>query len=107
MILVFELSMPQISTWNNRWSGEGKYFAKTRSFQGREQTSLANEILDNQPYRYDFGDGWGAMVKVRHVDSNEAAKVRRKSDGFMAYDWMIDSIIGHRRIHPDLVKRGR
>jgi hypothetical protein len=49
-------------------------------------------------YHYNFGDGWAAGVSVRTVDAAEARKLRRKSDGFSGYDWMIDSIVQHGEI---------
>lgn len=102
MILVFELSMPNVNTWNGSWSGAGKIFARTRTLpNNKKQGRIAQQILDNQPYRYNFGDGWTAMVKVYSTDSKEAAKIRRNSEGFLGYDWMIESIKNALTIHPD------
>lgn len=96
MILCFELSMPNVGSWNGKWSGEADYYAKTRSFgRGKEAIAKASEILDAGYYHYNFGDGWSAGVSVRRVDSRESAKIRRRSRGFCGYDWMIDSILKH------------
>jgi len=58
----------------------------------------AQEILDKGYYRYDFGDGWAAGVTVRKVDTKEAGKIRRKTNGFCGYDWMVQSIQDHGKI---------
>lgn len=92
MILEFKLSMPNVGSWNGKWSREGEYFAKIITFRGKKSIQRANEIKDKS-YYYDFKDGWGASISVRQVDSKEASKLRRKSQGFRGYDWMIDSIV--------------
>ena len=101
MILAFELSMPGVSSWNGRWSGEGRNYVKVVNM-GRTQKAeaKAREILDKEYYRYSFGDGWAAGVSVKQVDAREAAWLRRKSDGFCGYDWMVDSIRMHGEIQP-------
>ena len=37
--------------------------------------------------------GWGANVEVKIVKADEAANLRRKTEGFCGYEWMIDSIL--------------
>ncbi len=93
MILAFTLSMPGVNSWNGKWSGEGRLYAKVINF-GRTKKAIAkaSEILDIGYFRYNFGDGWSAGVKVTEVDAKEAAKIRRNSKGFYGYDWMIESI---------------
>lgn len=93
MILEFKLSMPNIGSWNGKWSGEDEYFAKIITFRTKEKINRAKEMLEKGGYIYDFKDGWVASVSIRQVDSKEATKLRRKSKGFRGYDWMIDSII--------------
>lgn len=94
MLLSFVLSMPNVNTWNGRWSGEDSFYAKVVNFgQGKKNNEKAQEILDEGYYYYNFGDGWGAGITVSQVDSAEARKIRRKSQGFSGYDWMITSII--------------
>ena len=50
------------------------------------------ELIENSPHLYDFGDGWSAKVSVRAVDAAEARKVRKVSQGFCGYDWMVQSL---------------
>jgi len=94
MILAFTLSMPNANSWNGKWSGSTKYYARTHNFgkskKGEEQ---AKSILAKKYYHYNFGDGWAAGVSVKEVDSKSAAKIRKNSAGFCGYDWMINSII--------------
>jgi hypothetical protein len=94
MRIEFKLSMPNIGSWNGKWSGEERYYARVYIL-GDEK---AKKILEKGYYHYDFGDGWAAGIDVRKVDSKEAAKLRKKSVGFDGYDWMIDSIIDNGKI---------
>lgn len=99
MLIAFELSMPNINTWNNRWSGEGKYYARVKNFgRTEEKNKIAKKVLEKGSYYYNFGDGWGMSISVREVDSKEAQKIRRKTDGFMGYEWAITSIIEKQKI---------
>lgn len=93
MILCFELGMPNNNSWNGRWSGEGNCYARVIDFgRSKKATAVAEQILKEGYYYYNFGDGWGASVTVRQVDSKEAVQIRKKSRGFCGYDWMIQSI---------------
>ena len=93
MILAFTLSMPNVASWNGKWSGEGMLYAKVINFgRSKKADEKAKAILDHGYYRYDFGDGWSAGINIKAVSPKEAASIRRKSKGFCAYDWMIDSI---------------
>jgi hypothetical protein len=98
MLLKFELSMPNVGSWNNKWTGEGRLYARVKSFVGKEKLQLAKELLDIGSFYYNFGDGWGASVNVTQILAPEAKKVRAKSKGFYGYDWMIDSIIENKKI---------
>lgn len=83
--ILFTLTMPRVNTWNNRYSGEGRLYAKTRRIKDHPN------IKEGQ-YEYDFGDGWTACVTVEFVDRVVAEKARKKSVGFSTYGWMIESI---------------
>lgn len=91
MILLFTLSMPNIGSWNGKWTGEGNLYAKTRTFRRKDDIKIANKLEGT--YYYNFGDGWSASIKVEKISSSDAKKINKKSHGFCGYEWMIDSII--------------
>ncbi len=95
--VVFELTMPGVGSWNGRWSGESKYYAVTRSASKKYEAEL-RKALEKPSYYYSWSDGWAASVHVREVDAKEAAKCRKKSQGFCNYGWMVDSILKYGRI---------
>lgn len=94
MIICFTLSMPNVGSWNGKWTGSSNYYAITKNI-GRTKKAIekGEKILKEIYYIYDFGDGWTAKVSVSKVDAKEAANIRRKSNGFCRYDWMVDSIL--------------
>ena len=93
MFLCFELSMPNVGSWNGKWTGEKKYYAKIINFgQSKQGIKKATEILSKGYFHYSFGDGWSAGISVKEVNAKEAARIRRKSNGFWSYDWMVESI---------------
>lgn len=97
MIISFQLTMPNRSSWNGKWSGDEKKFYVIRSIPKRFITK--NEHLktvlekgrDSWYYRWD--DGWGANVCAEIIDATEAKKRRKVTAGFCGYGWMIDSIL--------------
>jgi len=91
-IICHELSMPGRNTWNGAWSGEGRLYAIIRRYKSKKREKLAESILKRSAYSYCWDDGWRARVNIREVDFEEARKLRRKSEGFCGYDWMVDSI---------------
>ena len=100
MYLSFELSMPNVASWNGTWSGEDRFYAIIVNFRGATAIEKAIQIRDKGYFYYNFGDGWGAGISVREVDAKEAAKIRRRSQGFCGYNWMVDSILKDGRIMP-------
>lgn len=99
MILSFTLSMPNVASWDGKWSGQDRLYVKVHNFgRGKSGDAEAQEILDKGYFHYSFGDGWSAGVTVKEVDSREALRLRSKSAGFCGYDWMIDSIIKNMKI---------
>lgn len=92
MILCFSLSMPGCPSWNGRWSGEDRLFARTWTASSKKSKERASEIIKGSPYYYRWDDGWAASVSVKEVTSQEATKIQKKSAGFYGYDWMIESI---------------
>lgn len=91
MLLSFELSMPGVASANGKWTGASKRYVRVENVPKK---SLAKPGY----YVYDFGDGWRASVTVREVDGATARKLRRLSDGFCGYDWMISDIRQYGRI---------
>ena len=95
MVVAFVLSMPNIGSWNGKWTGEDSLYARVRNIPKEKVDSL----LKKAKFYYDFGDGWGASVAVKAVSASEATKIRKKSKGFYGYDWMIESILQDGNIH--------
>lgn len=75
-MIIFTLSMPTRGSWNGRWSGEDRVYA--RIFHNND---VPKDIIGKDFY-YNWDDGWCACVSVTKVDSKEAAKIRKKSAGF-------------------------
>lgn len=88
MTLIAELTMPNVGSWNGKWSGEKDRFTKvfTTSKSKKMQKYIGN-------YYYNFGDGWGANIEIRERLPKE--KITNK---FCGYDWMISSIKEHKEI---------
>jgi len=97
MLLSFELTMPNIASWNGHWSGEDKkYFIikkVSKKFFDRQEyfRTLKEKGYDNFYYRWE--DGWGANVRVEIIDGKKSAERRKQSQGFAGYDWMVQSIM--------------
>ena len=85
----FILTMPNVGSWNGKWSREKDEFSVIRRVKEKKIKEL--EIPKN--FYYDFKDGWGANVEMRF------AKLREKAtNNFAGYDWMIDSILDKGKI---------
>lgn len=97
MIISFELTMPNVGSWNGKWTGEkNKYFAH-RTISKKQATELFKDkhILS---FYYSFGDGWGANVACQKVDSVKKRSEEKISKGFCGYDWMISEILKYGKI---------
>jgi len=93
MILAFSLSMPNVGSWDGKWTGANNFYTRLVNFgRSKKSTEKAQKILDEGYFHYDFGDGWSAGITVKRVNANEALKIRKKTKGFCGYDWMIASI---------------
>lgn len=86
MRLIAELTIPNVGSWNGRWSGEKDKYTKVFSTSKKMMEYIGN-------YYYNFGDGWGVNVQIREAEPRE--KITNK---FCGYDWMIDSIKEHKKI---------
>jgi hypothetical protein len=94
MIVAYILTMPNNNSWNGKWTGDGKLYVRTRSYRNEKKAPAEGD------HYYNFGDGWGANVQVRHVERGEATRLKNRSKGFCGYEWMIDEIERHGRILP-------
>jgi hypothetical protein len=101
MLIKFELNMPSVGSWNNKWTGEKDLYARIVKFTSKERKMLAEELLKIGGFIYNFGDGWVASVCLEKIDSKEAQKIRKCSKGFYGYDWMITSILKNKSIKVD------
>ena len=81
MILRFELTMPNVGSWNGVDTG-----AKDNCYIFKNVPNKKADELDGKSYHYSFGDGWSANIYVK--------KSRRsKTSGFRGYDWMVGEIL--------------
>lgn len=86
-MIVFKLTMSGVGSWNGRWSGEGKFYAKAMY-----ETSVPRNLW-GKSFFYRWDDGYEACVDILKMPFKEARKMERKSNGLFRYDWMIRSII--------------
>jgi len=96
----FYLSMPNNNSWDGKWSGEGRLYAKRRKLTKTLKDKIEQLLdgQDSQGFYFGWSDGWGANVEVKLINGKEARKISTKSKGFCGYDWMIDSILKHGKI---------
>ena len=87
-LLCFTLSMPNVGSWNGKWSGKNNLYCQVRSLPQDRAEAIAKKGY----FYYSFGDGWSAGVTAKIVDAKEAARFRKATKGFCGYEWMIDSI---------------
>lgn len=98
-LLSFELSMPNVGSWNGKWTGEGRPYIAVDCLL-KNDAEKARAILDKGYFYYNFGDGWSAGITVKEIPNRKtAAKMRKISAGFCGYDWMVRSIIKDMEIH--------
>lgn len=101
MILAFHLSMPNCASWNGRWSGKGRKYVIVKTFRTKKAIAKATTIRDKGYYHYSWSDGWGAGITVKEVEKGEAAKLRKESQGFAGYNWMVDTICDYGKLMAD------
>lgn len=88
-MIVFLLDMPNRGSWNDKWSGEGRCYARVY-----KDNKVPTELV-GKTYYYRWDDGWTASITVQKIDANEVKYYRKNSVGFFGYDWMIESLINH------------
>lgn len=97
MIISFELTMPNVGSWNGKWTGADKKYYHIRKvskkYFDKQEHFKDLQAKSRDSWYYNFGDGWGANVSAEIVNSQEATKRRKLSKGFCGYEWMVDSIV--------------
>jgi len=96
-MLLFELTMPNVGSWNGKWTGEKNVYAVKSSLSKKQVTALLGD-KEQESWYYNFGDGWGVNISCRIVTSAEATRVMKRSSGFCGYEWMVTSIIKYGEI---------
>jgi hypothetical protein len=92
--LSFELTMPNIGSWNGKWTGADKKYYIIKSISDKYYNKILVPLFENNHnWYYNFGDGWGANIELQFITSKEVIKRRKLSKGFAGYDWMVDSIL--------------
>lgn len=102
--LSFELTMPNVGSWNGKWTGADKKYYIIKKVSDRyfesdikklftKSDQIKPQIGAKANFYYNFGDGWGANVEMQIVTTDEAKKRKKNSKGFAGYDWMVESII--------------
>ncbi len=89
--------MPNVGSWNGKWTGQSSKYYRHKTMCKRDAEKIMKG-QDRQSWYYNFGDGWGANVSVTIVLSKEKNKREKISKGFAGYDWMIEEIIQYGRI---------
>ena len=87
----FRLSMPNVGSWNGRWSGEGRNYTIVRKISDSWVSKLLSG-KNSASWSHRWGDGWSAHISARIVPVGERLK---KSDGFYGYDWMVSNILAY------------
>lgn len=101
MNIAFFLSMPSCPSWDGRWSGEGRKYVLVKKYTTTKGIADAQQMVEKGSYWYSWSDGWGAEVSVKEVDAKEARALKKESQGFSGYDWMVDSICSYGKIMND------
>lgn len=101
MTLAFILTMPNVGSWNGKWSQADKLFCVLKKFDGQKGAARAAKLIAGSSYYYRWSDGWGASIEVKAVDAADARKMRKHSSGFCGYNWMIESILTYGKIYAD------
>lgn len=94
--------MPNVNSWNGKWTGADKKYYRIEGFTSSKNKERIHELLDGKTWNswyYDFGDGWGASIKMEIVEAAEARKRQKQSAGFCGYEWMITSILKYGKIY--------
>lgn len=92
------LSMPNVGSASGRWSGEDRPYVHLMRVSERNKKELKEKLDVIGYYYHDFGDGWGAGITIKEVDAVEYKHLKKITRGFAGYEWMVKSILTHKRI---------
>ena len=92
-MILFKLTMPNVGSWNGKWTGEGNLYCISRKL-----SKPIEENLDGKDFFYRWEDGWSACVSCTKMSAVEARRLTKKSKGFYGYNWMVDSILKYGEI---------
>jgi hypothetical protein len=96
MLVSFQLTMPNVGSWNGKWSGANKKYYRVQNISKTwiKKQEHFKDLLEKgrDSWHHSWNDGWGANVTVEIIDATEAKKRRKESAGFCGYEWMIDNI---------------
>lgn len=94
-MIVFELTMPNVGSWNGHWSGENDkhIIVKDERYLRPKQKENLPKILEQENFWYRWDDGWTACISVSKMFAKDANKLKKQSRGFYGYDWMVESIL--------------
>lgn len=98
MIIAYTLSMPNVGSWNGKYTGDGGTYIIIRRYSIARNKEVLERVLHEKSHYYNFNDGWGALVCIATVDAKTARQLKKKSMGFRGYDWMIPEIETYGRI---------
>jgi hypothetical protein len=90
--IAYTLSMPNVGSWNGKWTGAAKVYIRVRTYSDKDARVIRVLGRKYPSAYYDFGDGWGASIAIEKVDGKEKIKRNKRSAGFCGYEWMIDSL---------------
>jgi len=98
--IAFILSMPNVGSWDGKWTGEGDFHCLVRSYTHTKESPNSEylNVISKTSHYYSFEDGWGASVRTEEIKGNQISKYKRLSKGFHGYNWMVDEIEEHGRI---------
>lgn len=89
--IVYILTMPNIGSWDGKFSGEGRLNCVVKSYN--KDSSIPEKVLSMKyGFHYNFGDGWAANITAKEITVKEKSKYKKESKGFYGYEWMITEI---------------
>ncbi len=88
----FKLTMPNVGSWNGKWSGSGRDYLLFKNLTDKkcDELGIFEGDYDKAYWHHNFGDGWSACVYARILTKGEKKK---KSAGFCGYEWMVSNIV--------------